>query len=136
MASLQDLFRRRAKIRMAWGDGAVRYVEEVRATKPGWWWPTTPARIQKRTRGRTSNGSTITKKKDLTCPNKLFRQHLVHQIKKWRKEGDRIILFMDHNEHTYDGPLGRALSDPKGVGLQEAVLRHTGKRTGATFFRG
>ncbi len=43
---------------------------------------------------------------------------------------------MDHNEHTYDGPLGRALSDPKGVGLQEAVLRHTGMRTGATFFRG
>jgi hypothetical protein len=33
---------------MAWGDGAVRYVEEVRATKPGWWWPTTSARIQKR----------------------------------------------------------------------------------------
>jgi hypothetical protein len=122
---------------MAWGDGAVCYVEEVRATKPGWWWPTTPARIQKRTRGqRTGNGSTITKKKDLTCPNKLFRQHLFHQIKKWHKEGDRNILFMDHNEHTYDGPLGRALSDPEGVGLQEAVLRHTGKRTGATFFQG
>ncbi len=43
---------------------------------------------------------------------------------------------MDHNEHTYDGPLGRALLDPEGVGLQEAVLRHTGKKTGATFFRG
>jgi hypothetical protein len=35
---------------------------------------------------------------------------------------------MDHNEHTYDGPLGRALSDPEGVGLQEAVLRHTQAR--------
>jgi hypothetical protein len=78
----------------------------------------------------------ITKKKDLTCPNKLFRQHLVHQLKKWRKEGDRIILFMDHNEHTYDGPLGRALADKDGLGLQEAVLRHTGRKTGATFFRG
>jgi hypothetical protein len=43
---------------------------------------------------------------------------------------------MDHNEHTYNGPLGRALSDPEGVGLQEAVLRHTGKKTGATFFQG
>jgi hypothetical protein len=43
---------------------------------------------------------------------------------------------MDHNEHTYDGSLGRALLDPEGVGLQEAVLRHTGKRTGATFFEG
>jgi hypothetical protein len=43
---------------------------------------------------------------------------------------------MDHNEHTYNGPLGRVLVDMEGLGLQEAVLRHTGKRTGATFFRG
>ncbi len=42
---------------------------------------------------------------------------------------------MDHNEHTYNGPLGRVLADTEGLGLQEAVLRHTGKRTGATFFR-
>jgi hypothetical protein len=76
------------------------------------------------------------KKKDLTCPNKLFRQNLVHHLKKWCLEGDRIILFMDHNKHTYDGPLGRALLDPGGLALQEAVLQHTGRRTGATFFRG
>jgi hypothetical protein len=43
---------------------------------------------------------------------------------------------MDHNKHTYDGPLGRVLSDPDGLGLQEAVLHHTGRRTGATFFQG
>jgi hypothetical protein len=43
---------------------------------------------------------------------------------------------MDHNEHTYDGPLGRLLSDPGGLALQEAVMKHTGKRTCATFFRG
>jgi hypothetical protein len=42
---------------------------------------------------------------------------------------------MDHNEHTYDAPLGRVLSDPGGLALQEAVLEHTGKRTCATFFR-
>ncbi len=47
-----------------------------------------------------------------------------------------MILFVDHNEHTYDGPLGRALADTEGLRLQEAVLCHTGKRTGATFFRG
>ncbi len=57
-------------------------------------------------------------------------------MKKWRHEGDRIILFMDHNKHTCDKPLGRALLDPDGLGLQEAVLRHTGRRTGATFSRG
>ncbi len=48
----------------------------------------------------------IMKKKDLTCPNKLFRLHLIKQLTKWRAAGDRIILFMDHNEHVYDGPLG------------------------------
>jgi hypothetical protein len=43
---------------------------------------------------------------------------------------------MDHNKHTYNSPLGRVLVDTEGLGLQEAVLRHTGKRTGTTFFRG
>jgi hypothetical protein len=43
---------------------------------------------------------------------------------------------MDHNKHTYFGPLGRALANTSSLGLQEAVLHHTGTRTGATFFRG
>ncbi len=75
-------------------------------------------------------------KKELTCPNKLFWKHLVHQLKKWHLGGDRIVLFMDHNEHSYDGPLRRALSDPGGLAPQEEVLKHTRKRTGATFFQG
>jgi hypothetical protein len=78
----------------------------------------------------------IMSKKDLTCPNKLFQKHLVHQLKQWHHGRDRIVLFMDHNEHTYDGPLGRVLSDPGGLALQEAVLKHTGKRMCATFFQG
>jgi hypothetical protein len=43
---------------------------------------------------------------------------------------------MDNNKHTYNGTLGRVLADMEGLGLQEAVLRHTGKRTGATFSGG
>jgi hypothetical protein len=78
----------------------------------------------------------IMSKKDLTCPNNLFGKHLVHQLKQWCHGGDRIIFFMDHNKHTYDGPLGRVLLDPGGLALQEAVLKHTGKRTCATFFWG
>jgi hypothetical protein len=78
----------------------------------------------------------ITKKKDLTCPNKLFWQHLLKQLQEWRTAGDQIILFMDHNKHTYDGPLSRALADTSGLGLCEAVLHHTGTQTGAAFFRG
>jgi hypothetical protein len=43
---------------------------------------------------------------------------------------------MDHNKPTYDGSLGRTLTDTDQLGLQEAVLRHTGRKTGATFFQG
>ncbi len=78
----------------------------------------------------------MTKKKDLTCPLIMFHQQLIKQLKKWRSEGDRTVLFMDHNEHVYDGALGKVLSDSTGLNLQEVILQHTGTRTGATFFRG
>ncbi len=43
---------------------------------------------------------------------------------------------MDHNEHVYDGALGKALSDSEGLNFQEVILQHTGTKTGVTFFRG
>ncbi len=49
----------------------------------------------------------ITKKRDLTCPIVLFRKHFIKQVKEWQAAGDRIILFMDHNEHVINGPLER-----------------------------
>jgi hypothetical protein len=78
----------------------------------------------------------IMKKKDLTCPRILFRRHLIATIDKWRRAGERIILFMDHNKHVYDGTLGKALSNREGLHLQEVILKQTGIPTGATFFRG
>ncbi len=72
----------------------------------------------------------------MTCPNKLFQVTLLHQLAKWQTAGDRIILFMDHNKHTYDSPLGWALANTSSLALKEAVLQHTGKRMGATIFRG
>ncbi len=45
-------------------------------------------------------------------------------------------MFMDHNKHVYDGPLGKALGDRDGLNLQEVILTHTGAPTGATFFGG
>jgi len=78
----------------------------------------------------------ITKKKDLTCPRKIFQRDLIRQLKSWRESGDRIILFMDHNEHAIKGPLGRELGKKDGLDLREAILQYTGKSPGATFFRG
>jgi hypothetical protein len=75
----------------------------------------------------------IMKKKDLTRPLTLFRQHLTTA---WRAAGDRIVLFMDHNEHVYDGALDKALSDREGLNLSKVILKHTGLQTGAMFFWG
>jgi hypothetical protein len=66
----------------------------------------------------------------------LFWQHLLKQLQEWQTAGDQIILSMEHNEHTYNGPLSKALTDTSGLGLREAVFHHTGTRTEATSFRG
>ncbi len=94
--------------------------------------------------GRVNSGTSyqqqqryyIMKKKDLTCPQILFRRHLTAAITKWRDAGEQIVLFMDHNKHIYDGMLGKALSNRDGLNLQEVILKQTGAPTGATFFRG
>jgi hypothetical protein len=78
----------------------------------------------------------IMKKKDLSCPLILFRKHLFASIKQWRAAGERIILFMDHNEHVIDGCLGKALANKDGPALSEAIKLHTGASPGATFFQG
>ncbi len=78
----------------------------------------------------------ITKQKDLTCPLILFRHDLAKQLQKWREDGDKIILFMDHNKHVIEGNLSKALADRDGLDLREAVLQHMGNSPGATFFRG
>ncbi len=78
----------------------------------------------------------VMEKKDLTCPLILFRQQLTLAIQKWRASGDRIVLFMNHNENVYDGALGKALSNREGLNLNEVILMHTGSQTGTMFFQG
>ena len=78
----------------------------------------------------------IEKENDLTCPRKRFREDLVRKLKEWRKEGNRLIVCLDANEDIYLESIGRELSNLTGLGLQEVVSQFTGKRLGATFFRG
>jgi hypothetical protein len=61
----------------------------------------------------------IMKKKDLTCPLTLFHQHLTTAIQKWRAAEDRIVLFVDHNGHVYDGALDKALGNRVGLNLSK-----------------
>ena len=78
----------------------------------------------------------IMKKKDLTCPQMLFRQHLTAAIATWRDTGEWIVLFMDHNKHVYDGMLGKALSNREGLNLEEVILKQTGTPTGGNVLLG
>jgi hypothetical protein len=78
----------------------------------------------------------ITKKGNLTCPRTKFREDLVARLKKWRKEGDQLIVCLDANEHIYKKSIGQALTDIKGLAMQEVVGAITHQPVGPTFFQG
>ena len=43
---------------------------------------------------------------------------------------------MDANEDIYSKSIGKRMTDPAGLGMIEAISNFTGKKLGATFFRG
>ena len=53
-----------------------------------------------------------------TMPYTLFVNDLLAAIRCWRALGDRIILFIDSNEHILNGPLAQQLTHPS-IGLCE-----------------
>jgi exonuclease III len=73
---------------------------------------------------------------DLTCPRVRFRDDLLRHMKQWRAAGERLVLCLDANENIYRAELGQQLTDLHGLGMREVVGDFTGKRLGATFFRG
>jgi hypothetical protein len=75
-------------------------------------------------------------KKDITCPRKCFHDNLMKQLNKWHQEGDRLVVCMDANEDIYKKSLGKSLTSSEGLNMVEMVGELTGKRIGATFFRG
>ncbi len=78
----------------------------------------------------------ITKKGDLTCPRTKFREGLVAQLKKWRKEVNRLIVCLDANEHIYKKSIGKALTDIDGLAMREVVGDFTCQAVGPTYFQG
>ena len=78
----------------------------------------------------------VTIRNDLTCPRKKFHDDLVAQLKKWRDEGDRLVVCLDANENIYRKSIGRSLTDMDGLNMSEVVGDFTGKKLGPTFFRG
>ena len=78
----------------------------------------------------------IQKERNRTCPRKRFREDLIEQLSKWKENGDRLIVCTDPNEHTYEKSIGKTPAKVDGLGMKEAISIFTGKKLGATFFRG
>jgi hypothetical protein len=75
-------------------------------------------------------------KQDHSCPRKKFQQDLIDLLTKWRKEGRRLIVCLDANDHVYTGRLGKAMVDSPGLDLKESMMHTTGIPLTATYFRG
>jgi hypothetical protein len=78
----------------------------------------------------------ITKKGDLTCPQTKFREALVAQLTKWRKESDRLIVCLDANKHIYKKSIGNALTDIDGLAMRDVVGDFTRQPVSPTYFQG
>ena len=78
----------------------------------------------------------ITKEKDLTCPRVRFQRDLVAQLKKWRAEGDRLVVCLDANADIYQKELGKALTDMEGLNMSEVVGDFSGSLVGPTRLMG
>lgn len=68
-------------------------------------------------------------------PRSLFEKDFVRQCKQWRKEGDRLFLFVDANEHVTKGRLFSLLGQD-GIEIEEASNRYWGRTPPHTFING
>ncbi len=57
-------------------------------------------------------------------------------MKKWHEEGNLLIVCLDANKHIYKKSIGQALTNIKGLAMQEVVGAFTHQPVGSTFFRG
>ncbi len=57
-------------------------------------------------------------------------------MKKWREEGDQLIVCLDANKHIYKKSFGRALTNIDGLAMQKVVSAFTHQQVGPTFFQG
>ena len=68
------------------------------------------------------------KEKDRTCPRTRFKKDLLAQLRKWREQGDRLIVCIDLNKDIYRKSIGKALTMSEGLQMIETVGNYTGKK--------
>jgi hypothetical protein len=66
-------------------------------------------------------------------PWELFRLYFVSAVSSWLEHGDRIIIFIDANEHILNGTLP---NDLHSLGLLEATHKHWAKDEPRTYVHG
>ena len=75
----------------------------------------------------------IMKENNRTCPRTRFKNDLLAQLRKWREQGDWLIVCIEVNEDIYRKRIGKALTMSEDLQMIEAVGNYTGKKIGATF---
>ena len=60
--------------------------------------------------------------------------NLIAQLKKWHKEGNRLVVCLDANKDIYKKSLGKSLTNRDGLGMLEVVGDFTGTKIEPTFF--
>ena len=70
-----------------------------------------------------------------TNPKAMFREDLLEILRRWRKNGDRVVLIMDANEHVIDGAMCKQLAG-EDLQMREAVHSETNSPGPKTWFRG
>jgi hypothetical protein len=68
-----------------------------------------------------------------TSPSRLFLTDFLAQLQVWQHQGDRLLIFMDMNEHVLRGTVVRYLLK---MGLVEAMHQHWGTEEPHTFIGG
>ena len=73
---------------------------------------------------------------DFTCPREAFVRDLEKELCRWRQQGDRIVLMMDGNEDSTQGPLSRMLTKDR-LQMREMIQeRHSHLAKTGTYIRG
>ena len=73
---------------------------------------------------------------DGTNPRKLFEEDIHASLRTWKNAGERLLLFMDVNEHVTDGKFMRRLANDSMLDLAEETHRHWDEVPPHTFING
>ena len=97
-----------------------------------------PCNPKRRTRGETvwdQHVRYFESRGEIRNPRDMFRADLISLLRRWKSDGDEIILVGDFNENVYTGDLSAALSS-EDIRMRELCRHITGSSLPPTHIRG